>query len=379
MNSDFRRLFFDGNFIVDGSVSQIRLNCGFGYRIEARVLSYLRGYVYLIPDVEGWIMIDAGCGNSESNADIERGFRTIREEYDSSFSPDNIRLIALTHAHVDHFGGANEFRTRSQARVAVHFLERRVVENYYDVANVENCKYSYFLLEAGVPDNLVEHVLGGFGFKPQRALPTHVDRVLFGGERLGTLQAICFPGHSSGHLAYLCGDVLFSGDILLSRTLSQLWPTRMMAQTGFLQYIRSLIRLKKLALRHEKTSGKKLIAFPGHEEPIFDIPGRVDRVLRSMERRNARLLKLFSEAGVASLWEILPKMYWSAYSNREFFALSDIGSRVEFLLQLNLLKVANAGELRFSAPVVRYSCSLADAETAENTVEKIVRLSSTGD
>ena len=375
------RRIFEDNASSEKTVCPIYTSKGVGYRVRARVLPYLVGYVYIVPLSDStWIMIDVGCGDEDSNADIENGLRLIREEYDSSFKPDAISRICLTHAHVDHFGGAREFKRRTNALIAVHAFESRIVDSYNEVARVENCRYEHFLLESGVPLNLVGSVLDGFGFRPNRVQSVPVDLFLSGGEKIDLLQTVYLPGHSSGHLAYLWGNVIFSGDLLLSKTLSQLWPARMTPQTGIVNYVRSLLKLKKIALDYERLNGQKLVAFPAHEEPIFDVPARVDKALQGMERRNNRLLRIFrEESSPMTLWETLPKMYWSGRPNREFFALSDIGGRVELLLQLNLLTVVESERLSCSRPAIRYKLSLANTEAAKNTIKQVVGMCLTGD
>jgi glyoxylase-like metal-dependent hydrolase (beta-lactamase superfamily II) len=372
---------FRDSATVCESVRQFQTRNGVGYQIKMRVLPYLYGFVYLAPldDCE-WLLIDSGCGDDDAFADLESAFRAIREEFDSSFAPERIRCICLTHAHIDHFGGVHELKRRTNAEVAVHALESRLVERYDEVARVENCRYTYFLLESGVPSELVESVLDGFGFRPGRAKHTPVDRILYGGETIGPLQTVYLPGHSPGHLAYLCGDIIFSGDLLLSKTCSQIWPERMTPKTGVLTYVRSLLKLKQIALDYEKRNCKKLVALPSHEEPIFNIPERVDKALRLMERRNSRLLKIFDEAETPStLWEISPRMYWSGRPHREFFALSDIASRVELFQQFNLLKIANPESLSYSNHAIRYSRSLSNAEAAKNTIKQVVSMQLTCD
>ncbi len=381
MNSEESQALFEEDSWKDRAVCPIKTTYGVGYRIKARVLPYLIGFVYLVPTSDSeWIMIDSGCGDEDSNADVENGFRIIREEYDHSFKLETISHLCLTHAHVDHAGGVYEFKRQTNAITAVHAFESRLVESYDEVARVENCRYARFLLESGVPPESVEAVLDGFGFRPGRLQSAAIDAPLYGWEKIGPLQAVYLPGHSSGHLAFLCGNAIFSGDLLLSKTLSQIWPARITPQTGVLNYVHSLLKLKTIALRYEELHGRKLTAFPAHEEPIFDVPARVDKALRGMERRNNRLLNLFREdASPMTLWEILPKMYWSGRPNREFFALSDIGSRVELFLQLNLLRVVDSERLSSSNPAIRYRFSFANAEAAKNTIKQIVGMRLPGD
>ena len=320
---------------------------------------------------EYWL-IDAGSGSDESNADLESAFRTIREEFEPGFAPEKIRRILLTHSHIDHFGGANELRRRTGAEVWSHSFESRVVSSFNEQACVSNVRSFHFLREAGVPAAEIPGILDGFGFRPGRAKSTPVAKTLLGGERFGALKTFYLPGHSPGHLAFQLDDVILTGDLLLSKTLTQIWPTRMTPRTGVWNYIRSLRALARIGERCERAAGRKLVALPAHEAPIFDVPNRVRQVVRGMERRNARLFALLDEAEEPlTTLEIARRMYWSGRPNREFFAISDVGARVEFLQQLGLISVANYDEISVANPALRFRNSFPDAESAENTVEQV--------
>ncbi len=360
----------------DGSVAKIQTDLGPIYRIRARVLPHLSGAICLFPLTAGdWVMIDAGCGNEESNSDLEHGMNILRSEFDKSFSVSAIRRIILTHAHIDHFGGVYEWKRRTGAEVWIHAFESRLVSHYDDCARVENMRYAHWLRESGVLASKVQEVLDGFGFRPGRARSVAVDRMLYGGEKFGPLKFFYLPGHSSGHMVFLFGNVVFSGDLLLSKTVTQIWPARMTPQTGLINYIMSLKRFETIAGNYEARFGKKIFAIPAHEDLIVNIPERVAIATRAMEKRNNRVLKLLADSEAPlSLDEITRKMYWSGSTNREFFALSDVGSRVEFLLQLGLIDVVNSESVSCDSPTILYKRSLANTETAENTVEQIVRM-----
>ena len=412
---------FGDDVSSDGRVERLRTRSGFViYRIAARVLPILPGSIYLFADptvpprsafarrttnaavatqsverqggesgtpegedgvssapairtspAEYWL-VDAGSGSDESNADLESAFRTIREEFEPDFAPEKIRRILLTHSHIDHFGGANELRRRTGAEVWAHSFESRVVSSFNEQACVSNVRSFHFLREAGVPEAEISAILDGFGFRPGRAKSTPVAKTLLGGESFGALKTFYLPGHSPGHLAFQLDDVILTGDLLLSKTLTQIWPSRLTPRTGVWNYVRSLRTLARIGERYERAAGRKLVALPAHEAPIFDVPNRVRQVVRGMERRNARLFALLEEAEEPlTTLEIARRMYWSGRPNREFFAISDVGARVEFLQQLGLISVANYDEISVAEPALRFRNSFSDAESAENTVEQV--------
>ncbi|WP_440947978.1 MBL fold metallo-hydrolase [Methanosarcina sp. T3] len=69
---------------------------------------------FIIRD-EGTIMVDSGYPGSED---------TILEKlHEIGSSPEDIRLIVLTHGHADHAGSAAALREKTGAKVAVHRMD----------------------------------------------------------------------------------------------------------------------------------------------------------------------------------------------------------------------------------------------------------------
>jgi len=88
------------------------------HKIHVKLFGTTRGYLI---EGQGNILIDTGLAGSEKA--ILRWLHTI------SVRPDEIRLIVLTHGHVDHAGSAFALKQATGAAVAVHHLDRSWVEN----------------------------------------------------------------------------------------------------------------------------------------------------------------------------------------------------------------------------------------------------------
>lgn len=128
----------------------------------------------------------------------------------AGFSRKPLSLIIVTHAHFDHFGGANRLREITGARVAAH------VDDVND-------------LRAGRTRVPLVHGWGRLGrpllpfaeklLKPR---PTEPDIVLHDGERLDTLglraTVVHTPGHTPGSISIMLDNgTAFVSDLVVSR------------------------------------------------------------------------------------------------------------------------------------------------------------------
>lgn len=145
--------------------------------------------VYLLENEGELLMIDCGCGLS-----VERIFLNMEKLW---LSPGDIGTLILTHAHVDHGGGAAEIVSRVGARVIAHRGDVDALEGR-DIVKTAAGLY-------------------GIDYKPVR-----VDRVVDGEKEtvnLGRqeLQLLHTPGHTQGSIVvwgdFPGGRVLFGQDI----------------------------------------------------------------------------------------------------------------------------------------------------------------------
>ena len=75
--------------------------------------------VYLL-DLGELVLIDTGAGLSVD--------KLIRNIEGLGLNPKRITNIILTHCHIDHIGGAHEFKKRFNARIIMHELDAEAVE-----------------------------------------------------------------------------------------------------------------------------------------------------------------------------------------------------------------------------------------------------------
>jgi glyoxylase-like metal-dependent hydrolase (beta-lactamase superfamily II) len=144
--------------------------------------------IYLL-DLGELILIDTGAGTS-----VDAIIHNIKE---LGLDPGNLSTVVLTHCHIDHVGGAHEFKKRFGARIVIHSLDAEAVENG-------------------------DKVLTGASRYGTNFAPLPVDVKLLKDEEFlyfGVWKVVCLhtPGHTPGSLSvYLDKEdtrVLFGQDI----------------------------------------------------------------------------------------------------------------------------------------------------------------------
>lgn len=144
--------------------------------------------MYLL-DLGELILIDTGAGMS-----VDAIIHTIKE---LGLDPGNLSTVVLTHCHIDHVGGAHEFRKRFGARIVFHCLDAEAVEKGDKVLTGASW---YGISFAPLPVDL--------------KLLNDEEFLYFGGGKVVCLHT---PGHTPGSLSvYLDKEdtrVLFGQDI----------------------------------------------------------------------------------------------------------------------------------------------------------------------
>ncbi len=171
--------------------------------------------VWLIPDCEGWTLVDTGMG-IPAVTDAWQGLL-------GSLTDRPITRIIVTHHHPDHFGQANHLSAICAAPVWMTDaeLDSAIGPRHLDPA--ERARRRQSNLEANglaVSDDIAPF-LTGEGYRriisgvPERIRPIRDGETITIGKC--AWQVIVTPGHASGHAALFCAEtrMLISGDHVL--------------------------------------------------------------------------------------------------------------------------------------------------------------------
>jgi glyoxylase-like metal-dependent hydrolase (beta-lactamase superfamily II) len=186
--------------------------------------------VYVVESGDGLMVVDTGIpGNAKH---ILRCVESLGR------SSDDVRLIVLTHWHVDHVGSAAELKRLTGARVAIHELDAPIL--------------------AG----------GQLPSKGRRAMrliirlfrvrPITPDLRLAEGDEVGGFRVIHVPGHTAGSIALYRDGVTFSGDALLGDGQGGIKPPDPRLSLDPEQATASAARIRELPLT---------LLLPGHGAP----------------------------------------------------------------------------------------------------------------
>ena len=115
------------------------------------------------------------------------------------------------------------------------------------------------------------------------------------GDAVGPLAVVATPGHATDHLAFVAGDVCFTGDAVLAHSSVFVAP-----DPGALRgYLAALQRLRSMDLA---------LLCTGHGPPVTDPAALLDRYLAHRSERERRLVAALAD-GLRSVDELLDRVW----------------------------------------------------------------------
>ncbi len=221
---------------------------------------------------------------------------------------DLVRLIVVTHAHIDHCGEAPRIHELTGAPVWIHpaYGHLAVAVGDPDQALARRAEVAR---QSGVPEAPLKRWL-----ELRRAVGTGMagelvpDRELVPGVEvatdLGTWQVIETPGHAPSHVCLHQPErrLLISGDHLLGRV--SLYFDHGYTPDPVGEFLGSLDKVEKLDAR---------LCLSGHGRPFTDVAGHVDANRALVTRRLAATREALAE-GPATPFEIAQRIYGDAFT-----------------------------------------------------------------
>jgi hydroxyacylglutathione hydrolase len=201
---------------------------------------------YLIKLSDGFILIDTGdvsdCGNLENALE------------QAAVTPENLKLVLLTHGDFDHSGNAAFLQQKYGARIAMHANDAGMVERG-DPGWNRKAKPDKVTVLGRLIIFISSHLA-----KPAPFQTFTPDILLADGQDLAeygfAAQVLLLPGHSKGSLGILTADGnLFCGDLLMNMVR----PTLHFMIDDYAEFKTSIEKLKKLNIR---------MVYPGHGKPF---------------------------------------------------------------------------------------------------------------
>jgi glyoxylase-like metal-dependent hydrolase (beta-lactamase superfamily II) len=302
--------------------------------------------IYLLVEPGGVLLFDCGSGLESSRRDLALGFAVVREAFGESVTYEDLDWCVVSHAHYDHFGGANVLKQKTRARLAVHELDARVLSCFAERLVIASKDCDVYWRRAGVPDAERAALLDMYTAAKSAFRPQEVDRLLRDGDTIGAgYKVIHVPGHCPGLICLQVHDVVLTSDHVLSRITPHQFPQAITAFAGLEHYFHSLAKVRKL-------EGVNF-ALGGHEEPIWDLRARIDAIALFHRDRLARVKDLC--ATPHTVMKVAHDMFGEQEGYSRIMAIDEAGAHVEYLHALGQLKIANLDEVaRARDPIIEY-------------------------
>ncbi len=300
---------------------------------------------YLVKTGEGSLLIDTGWNSDEA-------FAALRSQVENAGVPlSDLKVIAITHAHPDHYGLVGRLKQGSQAEVLMHRLEGDFLASLDGGRERGLQEMERWLAMNGAPDDLSRNLermtqASRSLFPP---VPKNL-RLLQGGEHLPlgdyNFEVIWTPGHAPGHIClYEPGRrIFFSGDHVLPDISPNVSMNDPNGPNPLVGYLASLKRVISLSVD---------IVYPGHGEPFAGLAQRAQELLDHHQDRQKAILATFNGKpqtayqiaalipwSVAPRWEDIPRFH-------RRMAVTETISHLELLAAAGVLTRSLAGGFYF--------------------------------
>ncbi len=314
------------------------------YQIPLHEFPGLVGNVYFVVTGKYRVLIDTGSGFGNANQELEAGLQEVSTLRGEDCSLESLTHIFITHGHIDHFGGLPYIHERSQAKICIHELDRRIVTNHQERLSVAAHRLDEFLSEAGLSPEQRDKEIEMYKITKSLVRSVNADISYEAtGMRIGPFRFTHVPGHCAGHVVIRLHDVLFSGDHILEKTSPHQAPEQITLSTGLETYLSSLELVRPFASKVAFTLG-------GHENPVHDLNQRIDEIRLVHQQRLQLVLKILKKP--RTIADISKYLFGKVEGYTVLLALEETGAHVEYLYQRGYLQILNLKEIEENSNLV---------------------------
>lgn len=303
---------------------------------------------YLIED-EPLTLIDSGPNSAKALDELERALAA------HGHAIEDLRLLVITHQHIDHFGLAAILARRSGAEVAAIAGLDRFLGSFREHAELDDRYAERTMLRHGIPADVVSALRAVTASFRAWGATVRVTRTLADGEELvlrdRTLRVLHRPGHSPSDTVFhderrrqlIAADHLIrhiSSNPLLARPLDAAEDFEGPRPQALVAYLDSL----------EKTRAMDLdVVLAGHGPPVVDHARLIEDRFRLHERRAEKLCGLIaSEPRTA--YEMAQEMWGNVAVTQAYLTLSEVLGHMDLLINADrALEEEDDGVVRFRA------------------------------
>jgi glyoxylase-like metal-dependent hydrolase (beta-lactamase superfamily II) len=300
---------------------------------------------YLLED-EPLTLIDSGPNSGKALDELERQLDALGHQI------EDLKLVVITHQHIDHLGLVDIIAKRSGAEVAALDLLAPFVENFGADAERDDEEAAALMRRHGISEEVVtalRQVTGSFRAWGSRA---EVTRPLSDGQVLELrdrrLEVQHRPGHSPSDTVFWDAErrILLAADHLIKHISSNPLISRPLDGSAertqaLVTYLRSLKRTRELPAE---------IVLSGHGEPITNHAALIDERFALHQRRAEKLYGLIAEQPQTG-HELAQALWGDVAVTQAFLTLSEVIGHVDLLVNAGHVREAEDGE------VVRYEAT----------------------
>jgi glyoxylase-like metal-dependent hydrolase (beta-lactamase superfamily II) len=285
---------------------------------------------YLVED-DPLTLIDTGPNSGKALDELEQALAALGRRV------EDLRLIVVTHQHMDHLGLVSILARRSGAEVAA--LDRLApwLADYRRSMEADDAFAERMMALHGIPEDVryalraVSASFRGWGAAAHVTLELHDGGELALRDR--TFRIHHRPGHSPSDTVLHDEDaqVLIAGDHLIKHISSNPLLARPLGGDAPADERPRALMSYLASLRATRAMERVAQVLPGHGEPIEDHVALIDERLRMHERRAGKLHRLIAERP-RSAYELAQAMWGNVAVTQAYLTLSEVLGHVDLLL-----------------------------------------------